>query len=1120
MRRRFLYASALVSLTVAAPAALADREVTDEVTTPLTTSTAGDGGTADNIVITSTGRVTLTTAGTAVTADSDHTVSVEGSVDVTSDDDGGVGVLLEGGTTGGLEVSGSVSVDSESDPQDLGEDELVQDLDGPSAVGGDRVGILVDGTGAFVGDIVITNGGRIAVRGNDSASIRILTDVTGNIISNGTITMVGDRSYGLDVQAPVSGDVQITGAVNVRGEDTSAININADLGGSFYLLGSATGTGYQFNGRPLVPEYIETLDEDDVFQGGPVVLVQANIANGILFEGATGSNGIGSDSAISQRGSAPAVFISATDGDIVIGEAIQPAVEDDPDTTDTDESIPATPLGYSFVTRAGLTAAGELNDVSATGIRIGGSDDGLGGFYTATLSEGMLNDGIITVTAYSDTTEADATAMHLAEGAVLPVLTNTGNVNAVTTTVAVDGAYGTAYSLLIDEGAILNAFANHGRMSATGAGGASSITILDRSGTLGSVENTGAIFAEHTAPLAYVDEDGNLIEPDDVPHDRVAIDLSANTTGTSFHQYWVQAEDSNPDDDIPALNVTQENIRVFGDVRLGSGADTFRVEAGDVTGDIAFGDGADLLILDGTTVRAEIDRLVDEGLIDALDAEELYAELPVILGALTDSDGLLDIEVDNATLNLQGTEQLGLTNARFGEGSVLVLRIDAGTGEAGNLVASGDITFESGSRLTVSLSDIIGNGGSFELIRAGNLTVEDSLDELRDAESPYLYTASLEFDPADDNVIRLNLERKTAEELGMTANQAAAYQAAFNTWEGSELGAAIASLTSQEDFFAAYDQLLPEYAASAIQFALASNDSAVGALANRLEAVRRSPEETGGLWIQEFGYFADRAGSSFGPGYRGQGIGVAVGFDRPAGPFYAAGVNFVGSASEVSEVDGVDDPMSALSAQLGAYAGARGPAGINLDIYGGAGFDSFEHNRRVLIGEFDATPSAEWTGYHLTGSARVSRNFEFGRYYVSPALSVDYLTLFESDYTETGGGTGVDLFVGERDSTSFSSTGLLSFGAMFDNGQSWWSPTLRVGYRNEFSDEIMETEAGFVDYDETFTLRSQRMPGTGMIFGFGVSAGSGYSTFSFDYDADIRDDFIRHTGRLVIRLVF
>ena len=79
---------------------------------------------------------------------------------------------------------------------------------------------------------------------------------------------------------------------------------------------------------------------------------------------------------------------------------------------------------------------------------------------------------------------------------------------------------------------------------------------------------------------------------------------------------------------------------------------------------------------------------------------------------------------------------------------------------------------------------------------------------------------------------------------------------------------------------------------------------------------------------------------------------------------------------------------------------------------------------------------------------------------------------------------------------------------------------MRVGFRNEFADSNAETTASFADYDQTFTLRSQSMPGSGAIFGFGIAAGSGYSTFSFDYDADVRDDFIRHTARLVMRMVF
>mgnify|MGYP001414344730 CR=1 FL=1 len=45
-------------------------------------------------------------------------------------------------------------------------------------------------------------------------------------------------------------------------------------------------------------------------------------------------------------------------------------------------------------------------------------------------------------------------------------------------------------------------------------------------------------------------------------------------------------------------------------------------------------------------------------------------------------------------------------------------------------------------------------------------------------------------------------------------------------------------------------------------------------------------------------------------------------------------------------------------------------------------------------------------------------------------------------------------------------------------------------------------------------------PNSGALLGFGLSAGSNYSTFTFAYDADVRDDFVRHVARLVIRLTF
>ncbi|WP_291842619.1 autotransporter outer membrane beta-barrel domain-containing protein [Maricaulis sp.] len=1059
MRRRFLFASALVSLTVTAPAAFADRDITDEITTPVATSTAGDGGVADNIVISASGRVTVSPGSTAVTMDSDHSITNNGSILIDGDGDDGVGIHIVGGSTGTLTHNGSIQVVPETRATDT-DDPVDGRVNGPNAYGSNRVAILVDGAAVFTGDIITASSSGITVVGNDSAGLRILTGIDGNLALNGLIRLTGDNGQSVDVSGDVSGDVRVNGTISAVGVGSQGVALSSDVGGAVRIGASITTTSYRFAGHPS-DELLPLLNTDDTAMSGSGLVVNGSVAGGVYIAGQSETFPNEVAGSVSVRTTAPAthIFADANSGDIVLGEIVLEAVEDDPDTADVDESIPAQHLGYAFVNRGTINAQGDLDGVDSFGMRVEGLDGN-----TVTFEGGIENANRLNVTAY----EATGTGVFIGNGAIVPTFANSGVL-----IVGVNGVGGTGRGVFIDTGANVPSFINTGTLNVNGVSGGSAYSLIDLSGTLTSVENTGLIRTTYSAPPTGTDP---------VAYETVAIDLSAGTLDSIVRQYLHA--------DAPDGAV----VSIIGDIRFGSGADQFQVETGTVSGDVNFGDGADQLVMSGNSVVA---------------------------GVVSDSDGLLDIEIDNAELQLAAETNLSFTTARFGDGSVLRFQIDDETSTAASIHGSGTVTFESGSRVSATLSNLIGEGATFVVLTADELVIEETLASLQDTDAPWLYESNLEFDPNDDNALVLTLRRRTAEELGMNANQGAAYAAALEGWQGNEeLGQAIASLMTQDEFFSAYDQLLPEYSASAIQFALAANDSAVGALSNRLEAVRRSPEETGGLWVQEFGYFADRAGSAFGPGYRGHGIGLAAGFDRPFGPFYALGVNIVGAASEVSEVDGVDEPMSAITAQVGTYAGAHTDM-FDVDLYAAVGYDTFEHNRRVLIGAFDAAPSADWTGWHASGSARIARDIAVTeRWYVRPAFSVDYLRLSESAYVETGGGVGVDLSVGDRETTSFSGTGLLTLGARFEGTDSWWSPTARVGFRNEFADSDAETTASFADFDDTFTLRSQAMPGTGAIFGFGIAAGSGYSTFSFDYDADVREDFIRHTARLVMRMVF
>jgi len=1071
MRRRFMFASALVTLSVAAPAAFADREVNSEITDPLRTSTAGDGGVADNIIITSDGRVTRTDAtAAAVTLDSDNSIDQGGTITVTTDDDDAVGVHIVGGNTGDFTNSGRINIMSETEAVDEDEDGLI---DGDRATGSNRVAILVDGATVFTGDVLLTSSSVIVVQGNDSAGIRILSGLDGDFTHGGTTSITGDNSAAIDVASDISGDVTIDGSITTTGAGTMGAHFDGDVGGRMVINGTLSTTGYRFAGT-LLDETLETyeitLEAEDVTPGGPAFMLNGSIAGGLLVNGpipddeATALDETTvSTAVITTRGSTPSFHILADSRNVVIGEVVIPAIDDDPETTDVDESEPAQFLGYSLVNRGSITALGELDGVDTQAVVIEGS-----GGFTADLSEGMLNAGAIASTSYgnSDVT-AVSTAFTIGSDAIIPVLTNTGALRA-----NLFGLNGTAQALIVEAGGSLPSLVNHGDLAAVSIGGGSVFAVRDFSGTLTSVENTGSIRASYGAP-----DD----EADAVAYDSVALDLSHTALDTTVRQYLAADADEDAE------------VYMTGDIAFGDGNDNLLVEYGTVTGDISFGAGADSLVINGGSS---------------------------VSGALSDSDGDLSISVDDGQLTLATSTNTTIREARFGDGSVLQFQVNNDLLEAASVHATGTVTFESGARVSGALTSLIGDGASYIVLTADSLVIEDTLAALQDTTAPYLYQAQLSFDPNDANALVLTLQRRSAEQLGMNANQASAYEASYAGWQGNEeLGAAIAALTTESEFFQAYDQLLPEYASSAIQFALATNDSAVGALANRLDAVRRSPENTGGLWVQEFGYYADRAGTAFGPGYRGHGLGLAVGYDQPFGPFYAAGINFVGSASEISEVEGFDDPMSAISGQLGVYAGSQF-GGTTVDFYAAAGYDSFEHNRRVLIGSYDVSPTASWSGYHIAGSARVGRDFTAGNYYFRPSVSIDYLGLYEGSYTETGGGSGVDLYVDARDSRSFSGTALLTFGARYAGADSWWSPHVEAGFRNEFSNGETETEAQFVGYDDTFTLRSQQMPGTGFIFGFGIAAGSGYSVFSFDYDADLREDFIRHTARIVMRMVF
>ncbi|WP_298913488.1 autotransporter outer membrane beta-barrel domain-containing protein [uncultured Algimonas sp.] len=1097
--RPFLLCSAAL---LAATPAFAQVEIADDRTAPVRTSTAGDGGAPADVTITSDGSVVLTTAGPAVTLDSANDLTNAGQIRIT-DVDNATGVSLEGGADRNFTNSGTIRIDENFDDANTDADPFA---DTPFASGTGRTGILVSGASPFQGNITLAETSNIIIEGNNSAGVDLSNTplgagLDGNLALNGRTSVRGNNSTGVRVGSAITGNLTSDGLVEVVGAGSGAFDIGADIGGGFASTGSVTSNGFRFGTRPAFNPNAAAdrtdLGAEDLGQAASAIAVRANIARGInLTERTTTANDaqgnpvttVASRSAVTQSGSAPAILIDGDGTPLMIGTV---SAITDPAAAgyDADEL-------FAFINLGTVRANGIYNDFDATAVSI--SD--------ATLDGGIRNARTIQAETFVGSVRRPidgvdlgtglARVLVLGDNAIVERLNNSGLIIAQVSE-ATDEVYFdsdnvpaprpvVATAIDIGANASLPSIENDGTLSAILIGRNGTATVVnDASGSLSNIVNRGSI--------AAVGRNSDATGAQETDFTLVALDLSANTSGVTFLQ------EQRPDPDTTDT-ATPNPPALRGDIRFGSGNDTLTSTAGTIAGNVDFGAGDDRLALTNTEFS----------------------------GAIANQGGLA-IEAVNSTVTVLSEGPVGITSASFDSGSTFRPLVDGASGQAATLQATGAISFANGAQITPVLRNAVNTGvvggeaASFALASASDLTIGDlgALNAVDDGS--FLFDTNYS---VTGETLFITLDLRNAEQLGLDRTQTGLDQSAYGATlqalqTNTALGNEIANLATADEFYSAYNQLLPEFAAAARQFVIANSDGAIGAVGNHLDAARRSPDKPGGAWIQQFAYFADRDKAGLSEQYRGEGFGFTGGLDTAWGPFHAVGVNLGFASTEIEDVVGVDEPLDVTSVLAGIYAGYMSGK-LGIDAYLGGGFNDFEQNRRVRIGDFSGRSSGDWNGTHLSGSLRAGYDMDFGkRYWARPVVSLDYVRLSEDGYQETGD-VGVALSVEDRTSEMGAVSGILNFGAEFTGERTWIRPSIRIGYRNEFLSDPVLTSYSFSGITNAAMARTQSadFPTSGMLLGFSVAAGSGFSSVAFDFDSDIRDGFIRHTGRVVVRLLF
>ena len=1092
---RILLATAVaIAPLMVASGAMAEVVISTARTTPITTSNATGSG-ADNIRMTAGGSITVN-SGVGVTVDSSHNFVMEagGITIANASPAGSTGLLINGGNTANISIGGTILLQDDITDDTVRDTDKDGDIDGPFATGSDRYGVRLAGAAPLVGDIVVTRDGTVAVEGNNSYGISLEAPLTGNFDMLGTVLVTGENSYGIRVTGDISGDMRLAGTVSARGPGSVGVAVDADLGGSLVIHSNISSSGYRYSTRPgdrpegyvetpernLANIFLDELDADDLLQGGPAVRIAGNVAGGVVLDRAPSYSSLGIEGDDDNDGIRNGD--EDDDGDGIInrldtdrdGDGLLDAHETIP-TINAYGSAPAIEIGsatqsitlgavgvgdnaYGFINRGNVTGQGVYDGIAANGIVIGGNPG-----QTVDIAGGLRNEGTIVALAFG----ADSTALRFGAGTTAPTLVNSGSITGGSNSEIAS----TTTAIRIDAGATVNTLINSGSILASTAGGTSNtFGIQDLSGTLTSITNTKSIQSNVSQNSAG----------DPITGIGVAIDVSANTTGVTIMQDGIAkaATSSDPDTDGDGVPDSAEPD-IVGSILFGSGADTLDIRNGVVLGAISFGDGADTLSITGGGI---------------------------VRGALSDSDGLLDIDVSNGTLEGRQSDVLNLTNLNVGADGNLIVTLDAATGDVGTFNVSGTATLADGAGLGVRFTSLLSAPGRFTLIDAGTLNYGAiDLSSLED-NSPYLYIVEAGADLGAGQVYA-DVRRRTADEAGFIPVEASMFDAfygAIGTTGAADLRNAFLTQTGREEFVNLYEQLLPDHSGGPLLSLASGVDAVTRALTGRNASA--APGETS-AWVQEINFYADKDKTDT-YGFRSEGFGVAGGIERGSG-LGAVGVSLAFTSSDLEDPEAeAEEVLSASLLELGLYWRAQGQYWTTW-ARAAAGYASFTSERRFVGAGLNLSNTSDWNGYTLAAAGGVSYERNYGRFSVRPEAYAEFFSLSEGGHLEEGGGDGFDLEIDDRSGHMFSATAAINIGMKMGRDD-WLRPEVRLGWRQNISVDPGETIARFRSGGGDFSLDGGSIEGGGPILGFRLNVGNELGMLSVSADAEMIEDYIRY----------
>jgi hypothetical protein len=949
--------------------ALAQLTIDTDLTSPVKTSEAPVD---EDLIIDSTGSIVIDLEGPIITIDTDTDVVIETPAELKNNADSNmIGIDIEipdAGRASNLDIGGRII---------LGETGI------NLPVGSNNTGIRVGvdgGIGTLTGNMIFRSTVSARVQGNDSVGIDINQPVIGNLEINGTINVTGSNAQGVVSTAAITGQMAFRGVLVARGTGYQKRDTRDPVAGSALAIGASIS---------------KLIDHDDNI-ATPEILIGGVLVNGPILDFVDSTTNFTSQTI--SVGGAPAVYISprvagAAAEDIVLGRfsdfdnITDLDLDNDKDLDDLaldpnfdPTSATTTHLGlFSFVNRGKVESQGVESGVDTEGFRIEGD-----GVHSVTFEAGLYNNGAILAMAtnhnFSVTDEAptpsDGTALIIGDGASIPTFFNDGTVTGESKGAGVlfrDGsvtgdnhgaAGGTAIGVLIEPGGTLPSITNNSAINAFSSldvvenlNSIESFAILDQSGTLLNIENTGLITATNSSGSTAV-----------------AIDVSATT------------------DAVTVTNTQLENrvipANILGDLRFGSAPDNVLTIDGHVTNAA------------GVISRATVDgRVIATGGVD-----------------VSVTDGMLRTE-EASVRNLV----VGSASAPISEAGTIQFLLENTPNVDPIITASGMAGFHSNATVSFSSMAFLGSDGAYPLLRAsqGIELNGQNLDEVVAFNSPFLFDSSFVIaNDGDIDTLSLVLQRKSVTDLGLTGNAAAVFEPALTAaGQDNIFGQGLLGITDEAGVEQSLNSLIPNVGVGARALYIAVTNSITGPVGRRQRSLIAAPERDLRFWGQQFYQDLNAGSTATSPSFFGSGMGISVGMEWGQTPTVRYGTSYTYFAGQVTESGSQITKENIALSLASVYASWRSN-NFFVTPQANIGYASYKNRRRVVAGPITRRPFSNWNTFITTGGVTSGFMADLGAFEIVPHISIDGLYAHDNAYTERLGGDGVNLSVGSRTTRS------------------------------------------------------------------------------------------------------